>query len=403
MYMKKTRLAALLLCAIILILPLTACGSKPPAATTATPASEVIKIGLITPLTGNVAVYGNAVKEAADLYTKIFNDAGGVNGKMIQLIAYDDKGNPTEAVNAYNKLVSSDNVVAFIGPVTSSPTFGIAELSAKDGIPGITGTATHPDVTSYGDNYFRACFEDPFQGGTMAKFAFDELKATTAAIIYNNTDAYSTGLMEAFTRVAGQVGLEIVITESYGADDVDFSAQLNNIASKSPEVLFIPDYYNATYLIASQARKIGIEAVFLGIDGTDGILEIEGADVSVFDGMYFANHYSADDTSPILQNFLKEYRAEYGTTPNALAALGFDSAMILYDAIKKVDASGITIAANKETRDAIIAAMKATDLQCVTGRITFDANNNPVKDCAIIKVVFSAAENAAKYEFYMSY
>jgi len=392
--MKKTKIIALLLSAVMLMSLFAACGKK---------SSDTIKIGVIAPLTGPVAVYGIAVKEAVELYAKKFNDAGGVGGKKIELIVYDDKHDPTEAMNAYNKLIDADKVVAIIGPVTSSPTFGVAKQSATDGIPCITGTATHPDVTTYGDNFFRACFEDPFQGGTMARFAANELKAKTAAIIYNNDDAYSTGLMEAFTKIAGEVGLDIVASEGYGENDVDFNAQLTNINSKKPDVLFIPDYYNNTYLIASQAKKIGLNATLLGVDGTDGILEIEGADVSVFDNLYFANHYSTDDTSSVLQEFLKDYDAAYKATPNALAALGYDAAMILFNALKKVDSDGVKIAADKATREAIISALKKTDLQCVTGHITFDANNNPIKNCAIIKVNYDSAAKEAIYEFYMSY
>jgi len=392
--MKKTRIIALLLCVVMFAYLLSACGSG---------GSDAIKIGVIAPLTGNVAVYGMAVRDAVELYTKKFNEAGGVNGRNIDLIIYDDKGDPIEAVNAYNKLVSADKVVAIIGPVTSSPTFGVAELSAKDGIPCITGTATHPEVTTYGDNFFRACFEDPFQGGTMARFAKDELKAGSAAIIYNSDDAYSTGLMEAFTKIAGEVGLPVVATESYGENDVDFNAQLTNISSRDPDVLFLPDYYNNAYLLASQAKRIGLDATLLGIDGTDGILEIDGADVSVFDNLYFANHYSTDDTSSVLQGFLKDYQAAYETVPNALGALGYDAAMIMLNAFKAVDSSGVKIAADKATRDALISAMKSTDLQCVTGHITFDANNNPIKNCAIIKVVYNEAAKEASYQFYMSY
>ena len=397
--MKKIRIIALLLCAVMLASLLSACGSS----TSSSNTSNTIKVGVIAPLTGNVAVYGMAVRDAVELYAKKFNDAGGVNGNKIELIIYDDKGDPTEAVNAYNKLVSADKVVAIIGPVTSSPTFGVAELSAKEGIPCITGTATHPDVTSYGDNFFRACFEDPFQGGTMARFAKDELKARSAAIIYNNDDAYSTGLMEAFTKIAGEVGLSIVATESYGGSDVDFNAQLTNISSRRPDVLFIPDYYNNAYLIASQAKRIGLNATLLGIDGTDGILEIEGADVSVFDNLYFANHYSTDDTSSVLQEFLKDYQAAYNTIPNALGALGYDAAMILFNAFTTIEKNGVKIAADTATREALITAMKGTDLQCVTGYITFDENNNPIKNCAIIKVVYDAAAKEASYQFYMSY
>ncbi len=391
--MKKI-IATLL--AAVLCLTFAACGGKKEEAETNTPA-ESVKIGLITPITGNVAVYGTAVKNAVELYMEQFNAAGGVNGKNIDLIVYDDKGDPTEAMNAYNKLVSADEVIAIVGPVTSAPTFGVAEVSAADNMPCITGTATHPDVTTYGNNFFRACFEDPFQGGTMAVFAANELNAKTAAIIYNTSDAYSTGLYEAFSAKAEEVGLEIVAVEGYAANDVDFNAQLTNIATKNPDVLFIPDYYNNTYLIASQARNLGIQATFLGVDGTDGVLTIEGADLTVFDGMYFANHYSADDTSEMVQSFRSAFEEKYGEVPNALAALGYDAAMILCNALVEVDNAGTALEATPECRQAIIDAMAATDLDCVTGHITFDENNNPIKDCTIIRIQDGAYIFHSKY------
>lgn len=200
--------------------------------------AESVKVGLIAPLTGEVAVYGNAVKEAVQLYIDDFNAAD--HPFDINLIIYDDKGDPTEAMNAYNKLVYQDDIAVLLGPVTSSPTFGVAEASVDDGIPALTPTATHPDVTTYGDNFFRACFEDPFQGGSMAKFASSELKATTAAIIYNNADTYSIGLRDAFMKTAEEVGLTVTTTEAYGASDIDFRAQLTNIIKTNPDVLFIP-------------------------------------------------------------------------------------------------------------------------------------------------------------------
>ncbi|MDR1622581.1 MAG: ABC transporter substrate-binding protein [Synergistaceae bacterium] len=358
--------------------------------------AEPIKIGIIAPLTGGVAMYGIQAKNGAELYTKTFNAAGGAGGRKIELVIYDDKGDPTEALNAYNKLVTADEVAALIGPVTSSPTFGVAEASASDNIPGITGTATHPDVTTYGKNYFRACFEDPFQGGTMAKFAAAKLSAKKAAVIYNVSDAYSTGLYNAFNASAAEVGLEVAAAESYATDDVDFNAQLTRIAALAPDVLFIPDYYNKVYLISSQARKAGITATFLGVDGADGILAIEGADTSVFEGLHFANHYFSGDPSPLVQDFRKNYEADYGSTPSSLAALGYDAAFILLEAIKKAAADGVEIGATPESYQAVIDKMAATDLDAVTGHMTFK-NNNPVKEVSIIKIEKGAYAFAEKY------
>ena len=356
--------------------------------------AESVKVGLIAPLTGEVAVYGNAVKEAVQLYIDDFNAAD--HPFDINLIIYDDKGDPTEAMNAYNKLVYQDDIAVLLGPVTSSPTFGVAEASVDDGIPALTPTATHPDVTTYGDNFFRACFEDAFQGGSMAKFASSELKATTAAIIYNNADTYSIGLRDAFMKTAEEVGLTVTTTEAYGASDIDFRAQLTNIIKTNPDVLFIPYYYNVTYMICSQARELGYTGTFLGVDGTDGVLAIEGADVSVFDGMYFANHYSADSDSPVTQAFIKEYTDKYGATPNALAALGYDGAMIVCDALERVNNDGVKID-GESSYEAIIEALRATEVDGVTGHITFDENNNPIKTLSIIQIKDGA------YHFYMNY
>lgn len=356
--------------------------------------AESVKVGLIAPLTGEVAVYGNAVKEAVQLYIDDFNAAD--HPFDINLIIYDDKGDPTEAMNAYNKLVYQDDIAVLLGPVTSSPTFGVAEASVDDGIPALTPTATHPDVTTYGDNFFRACFEDPFQGGSMAKFAASELKATTAAIIYNNADTYSIGLHDAFMKTAEEVGLTVTTTEAYGASDIDFRAQLTNIIKTNPDVLFIPYYYNVTYMICSQARELGYTGTFLGVDGTDGVLSIEGADVSVFDGMYFANHYSADSDSPVTQAFIKEYTDKYGATPNALAALGYDGAMIVCDALERVYNDGVKID-GESSYEAIIEALRATEVDGVTGHITFDENNNPIKTLSVIQIKDGA------YHFYMNY
>lgn len=385
--MKRSRIFALALAAALICTLFAGCGSSSTSPSASGSSAGTIKVGVIAPLTGDVAVYGTAVKNAVQLYTDQFNAKGGVNGAKIELVICDDKGDPTEAMNAYNKLVSADQVAAIIGPVTSSPTLGVAQLSAKDNIPCISGTATHPDVTKYGKNFFRACFLDPFQGHTMAAFAKNDMKATKAAIIYNTSDAYSTGLKDTFTEKAKEMGLNIVATEGYAKGDTDFNAQLTNIANAKADVLFIPDYYNTAYLICSQAKKLGYAGTFLGVDGTDGVLEIQGADTSVFNGMYFANHYSAADPSKIVQDFLSAYQKQFNLQPNALAALGYDSTMIMYNAITAAANKGVTIGANATSYQAIIDAMKATNMDCVTGHITYDANNNPVKQCFVIKIV----------------
>ena len=357
----------------------------------------VIKVGVISPLTGGVAVYGTAAKNGVELYTTLFNQRGGVNGRKIELVIYDDRGDPTEALNAYNKLVTADEVVAFIGPATSGATFGVAEASTADNVPGITATATHPDVTKYGNHYFRTCYEDPFQGGTMARFAHEKLNAKTAAILYNVSDAHSTGLYNAFSASAAEVGFEIVATEGYATDDVDFNSQLINITNAAPDVIFLPDYYNRMYMIISQARQAGITSTFLGVAGTDGILEIEGADHSVLNNLYFATHYFVGDPSQLVQDFVKDYEAEHGAKPISFAALGYDAAAVLFDALIKVDTDEVKLGPTPESYQAIIDKMAATNIEGVTGQITF-VDNNPVKDVTILKIQDSAYVFETKYK-----
>jgi len=348
--------------------------------------SEPVRIGVIAPLTGPAAIFGIAVRNGIELYTNMFNEAGGINGRMIELVIYDDRALPTEALNAYNRLVNLDEVVAFIGPVTSGATFGVAEASAEDNIPGITATATHPDVTIHGNNFFRACFLDPFQGYSMARFAREYLGAETAAVLFDSAMAYSTGLRNAFVATAAEIGLTIVADESYNTGDVDFNSQLTVIASHSPDVLFLPDYYNTVFLLATQARNAGITSTLLGADGTDGVLDIEGIDASVFDGMFFATHYYVGDPAEIVQTFIRNFEAANDHKPNSFAALGFDAAKILFEAITNVAAAGVNIEPVPAVHQAIIDQMAATDIQGVTGRITFDDDNNAVKELAIIRI-----------------
>ncbi|MGI5971390.1 MAG: ABC transporter substrate-binding protein [Oscillospiraceae bacterium] len=374
--MKKPRVLALVLAAALVLTLFAGCSKKD---------EGNIKIGMVGPLTGEVAMYGTAVQNAVNLYVDQYNAAGGLNGRKIEIIPYDDKHDATEATNAYNKLVTSDEVAAIIGAVTSTPAIAIAQASVEDNMPVITPTATHPDVTSFGKNVYRACFLDPFQGSTMANFAKGELGAATAAVIYNNSDAYSTGLYESFIATCAEIGVEVVAEESYAGTDSDFKSQLTNIAAKDPDVVFLPDYYNSVYLLMTQAKEVGLEATFLGVDGADGVLGIEGVNKDVLEGLYFANHYSNQDPSEVVQTFLKSFKEKYNEDPSALAALGYDAAMILIAAIEKVS-QNMDIDNSDECRQAIIDALDATSMDCVTGHVTYDDNNNPIKTCSIILI-----------------
>ena len=356
------RIVALLLAAVMLLaMPILASAE-----------GETIRIGGLAPLTGDVAVYGTAAKNGVDLYVEQINANGGVLGKQIEMVWYDEKGDAAEAVNAYNRLVG--DVVAIIGDVTSKPTIAVAELAAMDNMPMITATATAYDVTNPGANIFRACFLDPYQGNMMGQYAAQNLGKKNAAVIYNNSDDYSTGLAESFKAKFEELGGTVVAYEAYAGTDIDYKSQLTNIASNNPDVIFMPDYYNRVAMIAKQARELGLDMTFLGADGWDGLLTVV-EDASILDGCYFCNHYSTQDEDENVQNFLSSYEAKYGETPNSFSALGYDAAKILFSAIET---------AGNTDAQAIVDAMTATNLDGVTGNIVYDEHRDPQKSVAII-------------------
>lgn len=338
---------------------------------------DTIKFGMIGPLTGDTSVYGNAVKNGIELAISEINAAGGVLDKQIEFVPLDDKNDIAESVTAYNNITSQE-ITALLGAVTSKPSIAIAETAAADRLPMLTPTGTAQAITEYGDNIFRVCFTDPFQGKIMATFAADNLGAKTAAIIYNTSDDYSQGLATAFQETAESKGLTIVANEGYGSDDTDFRAQLTKIQSANPDVLFVPDYYKKVALIAAQARDAGFDKPLLGGDGWDGVLEVlDESNMKVLDNCYFSNHYSVTDTEEVVANFVSNFKSKYNETPNSFAALGYDSAYIMADAVKK---------AGSADKEAINTALKDTSYNGVTGQIKFDEKGDPIKSVSIIKL-----------------
>lgn len=339
--------------------------------------SSTIKVGGMGPLTGSAAMYGITVDKGAKLAFEEINANGGVLGKKFEYISLDEKADPIEAVNAYNKL-TDEGVVAILGSVTSKPTLAVAELAAQDGIPMITPTGTQINITDAGPNIFRVCFTDPYQGSTLAKFSKDELGAKTAAIMVNTSSDYSDGIANAFIKQAEKEGIKVVANEGYSDGDKDFKAQLTKINSENPDILVVPEYYELSALIATQAREIGMKSTFVGPDGWDGIIgALDSSSYSVVDNSYFTNHYSTEDNNEKVQSFLKKYREKYNEEPTAFSALAYDTVYVLKNAIDK---AGTTDKAE------LTKAIKASDMDGVTGHLTFDENNNPIKAVTIIKV-----------------
>ena len=378
----RKRFLAMVVAATMMLTAMVGCGNGNTQdggnANNAGATGDTIKIGGLAPLTGDVSVYGVAVDNGGKMAVEEINADGGVLGKQIEYIVYDEKGDATEAVNAYNKLVQSDNVVAIVGDVTSKPTLAVAQQAAKDKIPLITASGTAENITQAGENIFRACFIDPFQGELMASYASKKLEKKTAAIIYNISDDYSKGLYEAFEAAAGDLGIEVVQVEGYGKGTVDFKAQLTNIKSKNPDVIFLPVYYQDVALIAVQAKELGIEAQFLGADGWDGVIgQVDESNMDAVNGAYFCSQYSAQSDDPNLQAFLSKYKETYGMDASQFAVLGYDAMKMLAQAISE---AGSTDSA------AITSAMAAIDFTGLTGHMTFDENRNPVKSAAITQI-----------------
>jgi branched-chain amino acid transport system substrate-binding protein len=345
----------------------------PPPANT----DDTILIGEVGSLTGSEASFGISTRNGIELAVNEANLAGGVKGKKLAVRVYDDQGKPEEAANAVTRLISQDKVKVILGEVASSNSLAMAPKAQAAQVPMITPSSTNPKVTEVGDYIFRVCFIDPFQGFVMAKFARENLKLNNVAILKDNKSDYSLGLSEVFNAKFAEMGGKIVSTEAYSKGDTDFRAQLTTIKGSKPEAIYVPGYYTDVGLIARQARELGIKAPLLGGDGweSEKLFELGG---SALDGSYFSNHYSADDPNPKVQKFIADYEKAYGTRPDSLAALGYDAAKVAIDAMQKAtDLSGPAI---KE----VLA--KTTGFEGVAGKITLDAQRNPVKPAIVLQI-----------------
>ncbi len=340
---------------------------------------NLIKIGTIQPISGSISAYGIQTRDAIAMAFEEINVAGGVLGKKLSLITEDDEANPEKTTNAFKKLTSADKVKVVIGALTSKCTLAITSLAQAKKTVLITTSSTNDTVTDAGDFIFRACYNDSFQGEVVAQFSAEKLGATKAAILYDISNDYSVGLMENFEKKFLNVGGSVVAKESYNTGDKDFNAQLTKIKATDPEVLLLPDYYNTVSLIAKQVRSQGMTIPMVGADGWDEITNNAGEEA--LNG-YYSNHYSPDAEDPAVRKFVSSFKAKYGIEPNALAALGYDAAYLVAEAIKNAG----TADDSQKIRD----ALALLDMKLVTGRITFDEKRNPVKSAVILEVVKGA-------------
>ena len=369
--MKKVRIVSIALAAALSILPLAGCTSQ----NAGKNEESTIKIGGLAPLTGEVSQYGVAVNNAVKMAVDDINAKGGILDKQIEYIPMDEKGDPTEAVTAYSSLMEK-GIVALVGDVTSKPCLAVAQKAKDDNLPMITASGTAEDITKVGDNVFRACFIDPYQGQLMASYAYEKLNAKSCAILYDIGDTYSSGIADAFEAYAKQLGMTVTNKEGYTHGSTDFNTQLTSIKANNPDVIMVPVYYSDVALIAVQAKTQGITAKLLGADGWDGVVEkINASNADALSNAYFCSQYSASSTDPNLQSFLARYKETYGIDANMFSVLGYDAMQIMAAAIQK---------AGSTDSDAIIKALNETNYQGLTGNTTFDSNRNPVREAIII-------------------
>jgi branched-chain amino acid transport system substrate-binding protein len=339
---------------------------------------STIKIGFFGDLSGPTFNFGQSAMNGVLMAADEINQAGGIEGRRIDIVIEDDKGSPELAAQVTGKLVERDKVVAIIGAGASGNSLAAAPKAQSAHIPLIAPSSTNPAVTQAGDYIFRACFIDAFQGEVMAKFAANTLKARKAAIMLDFNSPYSRGLTEFFESGFGKLDGEIVVKQSYSQGDADYRGQLSVIQAANPDVIYIPGYYGDVAIIAKQARQMGLTVPLLGADGWDApeLWELGG---DALNGCYISNHYSVDDPSENIQKFAHDYRQRFGNlTPDAHAALAYDALRFLGEAIRKAG----TIEGEK-LRDALAATK---NFPGVTGIISMDANRNAVKPAVILKL-----------------
>ncbi len=342
-----------------------------------------IKVGIMGPLSGSVAQYGTSCRDGALLYIKQLNADGGINGKQVETDVQDEKGDATEAVTVYNKLVE-DGVTAIVGDVTSKPTIAVAQKAAEDNMPCVTPSATTADVISYGSNYFRACVTDPFQGKVMADFAAQKGYKTVAAI-YDNGDDYASGVKDAFVEEAKAKGLTVSTEAGYASGSTDFNAQLTSLIATNPDAILSSNYYQDDGMIVTQARQLGYKGVFLGADGWSGVIggEQDYASAADLEGCFYCSSFVSSNPDTAVQKFITDFTAEYGSAPTNFNALGYDAAAIVCAGIKAAEEKGGTPGSD-DYKQAVVDGIAAAKVDGVTGTISFAGTGDPQKSTLVI-------------------
>lgn len=348
--MKSAKKILAILVSAMLLVSMTACGSNNAGGGSADASGDTgaIKLGGIGPLTGAAAIYGNAAKNGAQIAVDEINAKGGI---QFELNFQDDEHDAEKSVNAYNKL-KDWGMQILVGSVTTTPCVAVSQESFSDRIFTLTPSASSNDVIGgqadadgnitipRKDNVFQMCFTDPNQGTASAEYIKEQNLGTKIAIIYNNSDAYSTGIYTKFAAEASKLGLDVVSTTTFTDDTAnDFSVQLNEAKNKGADLIFLPIYYTPASLIFTQAEKMGYAPTFFGVDGMDGILTLEGFDTSLAEGVMLLTPFTADAEDELTTNFVTKYKEQFKDTPSQFAADGYDCIYAIYEACNK---AGIT-------------------------------------------------------------
>ena len=345
---------------------------------------EGFKVGGIGPVTGGAAVYGQAVKNGAELAIEEINAAGGVNGSQLVFKFEDDEHDAEKAVNAYNTL-KDWNMQLLMGTVTSTPCVAVTEKTKEDNMYQLTPSGSAVPCIQY-DNAFRVCFSDPNQGTASAKYIGENKLATKVAVIYDSSDVYSSGIYEKFAAEASNQGIEIVAAEAFTADNkTDFTTQLLKAQNGGAELVFLPIYYQEATLILKQADTMGFATQFFGCDGLDGILGVENFDTALAEGVMLLTPFAADATDDLTKNFVDKYVATYGDTPNQFAADAYDAIYIIKAALEK---SGATADMSvSDICEAMKTAMPEISVDGLTGEgMTWTADGEVNKAPKAIKI-----------------
>ncbi|MFP3154827.1 ABC transporter substrate-binding protein [Lachnospiraceae bacterium ZAX-1] len=342
-------------------------------------------IGGIGPLTGGAAIYGVAVKNGAQIAVDEINAAGGINGTQIAYNFQDDEHDAEKAVNAYNTL-KDWGLQILMGTVTSAPCIAVADKTAEDGIFQITPSGSSTDCI-INDNVFQVCFTDPNQGLESGKYVGENKLAEKVAVIYDSSDAYSSGIAEAFIAEAGNQPFEVVVSEAFTADSkTDFTVQLQKAKEAGADMVFLPIYYQEAALIIQQANTMGYEPTFCGGDGLDGILSVENFDTALAEELILLTPFIADADDELTKTFVTTYQDTYGEIPNQFAADGYDAIYIIKAAIEEAGATADM--SGQDIGTALIDTITKVKVTGLTGEdMTWEAVGTVNKTPHAVKII----------------